>query len=365
MSVDVEWFRPGREPWVVGTSTQNALASTPYQTWAFHRAEATGFVGSPFRLPNGNPVTFGRVRTLDPRLTGDERRVALAARALDGIGGLLSRVPPQARFGVALCLPEQHEGSPSDTRGRYLRRRIESAIVRPFVERGYDIIARPLEIGHSAMGQGCLEVGRMLARRDLDVALILGVDSHYDPLRLERLFEQERVLDTDWRESFVPGEAASAVLLARPDVARQLGLEAVAYLRAAGVGYEVATAGNDVGLLGQGLSRPAVRIAKELAAEQGTIDWWISDATGEPLRIQELQLAWPRAIRIAGSPTGVLDLLPSAFGELGAASMPTGAVLAIEGLRRGAPSGRNALITGSSDGGARGVVLFRAEVEHA
>ena len=352
----------GRRPWVVGTSTCNALASTPYQTWAFHRAEMTGFVGSPFRLPNGNPVAFARVRTLDPRLIGTDRLLTLAGRALDAIGPVVAKVPPEARVAVALCLPDQTGARAGSARNLHSRRHIESSIVRAFVERGFEVMVRSFASGHAGAGDAILQIGRMLGRSELDVAIVLGVDSHYDPLRLEELFEQEKVLDTEWREAFVPGEAASALVLARPDVARELGMKPLGYIDAVGVNEEVATAKNDVGLLGQGLSRPAVRAAKQVAAEGAKIDWWLSDATGEALRMQELQLAWPRAIKIAGSETIAVDLLPSTFGDIGAATMTTGAVLALEGLRRGAPEGRFAIVTGSSDGGDRGVILLSAEM---
>ena len=134
----------------------------------------------------------------------------------------------------------------------------------------------------------------------------------------------------------------------------------LATIDSAATNEEVATRDSTVGLLGQGLSKPAVAIAKRLQEEKRALDWWISDATGEPFRVQELQLAWPRAAHKVMSPDGIIDLLPTNLGDLGAATMPTAAVLAIEGLRRGDPAGSTCLITGSSDDGSRGVVLLTA-----
>ncbi len=362
MGLEVAHFGQSRstEPVVIATSTINALAATPYQTWAFRRAEITGFVGSPFRLPSGNALTFARVRQLDPRLIGADRLVALAQRGLEPLGALIARVPTQARMGVALCLSERCDAERADERGRQARRRVESAIIGPLVERGYEVMGRTIAKGHASFGYAACEVGTMLEAGQLDLALVLGVDSYYDPFVLEELFAKERVLDSDWRESFVPGEAASAIVLARADVARDLGVKPMATLDSVATNEEVATVDNDVGLLALGLSRAAVAVVKRLKREKRTLDWWISDATGEPFRSHELELAWPRAAHLAMTPEGRLDLFPSHFGDLGAATMPTAAAVALEGLRRGDPSGRTCLTTGSSNTGARGATLLTA-----
>ncbi len=360
MGLEVAHFGVGRstEPVVIATSTINALAATPYQTWAFRRAEITGFVGSPFRLPSGNPLTFARVRQLDPRMIGADRLVALAQRALQPIHELIARVPTRARVGVALCVSERLDAEHGDQRGRYARRQLESTVIGPLVERGYDVMARTIAKGHASFGYAAREIGGMLESGRMDVALVFGVDSYYDPFVLEELFAQERVLDSDWREAFVPGEAASCLVLARPDVARDIGATPLATLDSVATNEEVATVDNDVGLLGLGLSRAAVAVVKRSKQEKRTLDWWISDATGEPFRIQELQLAWPRASHLAMTPDGTLDLLPTHLGDIGAATMPTAATLLIEGLRRGAPAGRTGVVTASSNSGARSVVLM-------
>lgn len=367
MTLDVAHFglETSHEPVVIATGTINALGADPYRTWAFRRAEITGFVGSPFRMPSGNIAAFARVRQLDPRTIGGDRMVTLATRALDSIGGLLARVPTRARLGIALCLPERADPRHAAGSGHYARRRIESTIVGPLVERGHDAMARTYALGHAGFAHALVETGRMLEGGRLDVALVLAVDTYYDPFVLEPLFREQRVLDEDCREGFVPGEAASALLLARPGVARELGAEPLATLDSAATNQEVATEDNDVPLLGQGLSRPAVALTKRLKGERRTLDWWLCDVTGEPFRTRELQLAWPRASHLAWTDRSVLELLPSHFGEIGAASMATGAVLGIEGLRRGDPAGSTVMVTGSSRGGARGAALFTARPARA
>lgn len=362
MSLDVAHFglESSREPWIVGTATINALAFDPYRTWAFRRAEITGFVGSPFFLPSGNRAGFARVRQLDPRTIGGERLSLLAMRALDQLGAVLAGVPTRARLGVALCAPERTDPRAGTKSGSYTRRRLESMLVGPLIERGLEVIARTYSEGHAGFAHASLEVGRMLEADQLDLGLILGVDSYYDPFLMEELAREQRILDEEWREAFVPGEAASAVLLAQPRAARELRLEPMARLDSVAVDSEIATMDNDVPLLGSGLSRPAVALCKRLKDERRALDWWLCDVTGEPFRTRELQLAWPRASHLAWTDRSVLELLPTHFGEIGAASMVTGTVLGVEGLRRGDPAGSTVLVTGSSRGGQRGVVLLSA-----
>ena len=269
MGLEVAHFGKGtKAPVVVGTSTINALATTPYQTWAFRRAEMTAFVGSPFRLPSGNMLAFGRVRQLDPRQFGVDRLVTLAVEALEPLAPILGRAAPRARMAIVLCLPVRADGR-SDRPGdaRHIRRAIESRVAGPFVERGAQVDVRCLHQGHASFGYGALEIGTALEERRLDLALLLGVDSHYDPHVLEQLFVEQRVLDSDWREGFVPGEAASALVIARPDFAREFGFDVLATLDGVATNEEVANRENSVGLLGQGLSRPAVAVVERLKRE--------------------------------------------------------------------------------------------------
>ncbi|MBZ0117320.1 MAG: hypothetical protein K8H88_10010 [Sandaracinaceae bacterium] len=362
MSASVEHFGWGTSqgPIVVAASTVNGLAATPYQTWAFRRAEITAFYGSPFRAPSGNMLSFASVRLIHPRVVGPDRFEALSVLAMEKLEAALRRIPRQARMGIVLCLPERMDPERANDRDRRARRRVEGRVAGPFIEAGCNVAVRVVAKGHASMAYGLIDVGRQMRERTLDLALVVGVDSYYDPYVLETLFADARVLDSDSRDAFVPGEAASALLIARPDVARQLGFEALAQIESVGTNEEVATMDNDVGNLGLGLSRPAVAICKKMKQEKQRLAWWISDMTGETFRVHELQIAWPRAAHLVMTPEDQLDALPTHLGDIGAATMPTAICIAIEGLTRGDPKGSYALVTGSSPAGARGVALVYA-----
>jgi len=92
------------------------------------------------------------------------------------------------------------------------------------------------------------------------------------------------------------------------------------------------------------------------------IGWPVTDKDRAAAMISSifLHIHPARVSRHVLRPTATLDFVYPTLGDLGAAVMPTGVVLAIEGMRRGAPAARSAVVTGSSDGGARGVVLVAA-----
>ncbi len=59
------------------------------------------------------------------------------------------------------------------------------------------------------------------------------------------------------------------------------------------------------------------------------------------------------------------DWLPLRFGDLGAATMPTAAVLATESFLRGDPEASRCLLLGTSTVSARGAALLAAPRTHA
>ncbi len=125
----------------------------------------------------------------------------------------------------------------------------------------------------------------------------------------------------------------------------------------------------DTHCTGTGLAQAMRHALSGLPASGRRLEWLLGDVTNETYRTQEFQLALPRAIAPGGLDSGgrdyqsiaadelQMDFLPMRFGDLGAATMPTGVVLAAQALVRGSPSPRSCLVTGSSVGGDRGAVL--------
>ena len=113
-------------------------------------------------------------------------------------------------------------------------------------------------------------------------------------------------------------------------------------------------------------------LTRPLRARRAQVDWVIGDVNNEPDRVAAWTLAFPRAFSPGGLDTAGQDWAPTAadglradfpaecFGDLGAAMLPTGAVLALEAGRRGDPAAHRVLL-GCRDPGLSGGALINVE----
>ncbi|MDY7231163.1 hypothetical protein [Hyalangium rubrum] len=349
--------RFGAAPVIVGTAAWNGLAFSPYQTWAFRRAELSAFSETPFRAPNGKKVTMAPIRTLPTRDSGAARLAPIATRTLTQLLDSLGELPPNATVALVICLPERL----GDKAFREQRLQVERALVKPLEERGLKPLVHVEPRGHASLAFALLEAGAVLRNRQVDVALVGGVDTSYDPEVVETLIAQQRLFDGENLNAALAGEGAAFFALARPEVAKRARWPVLARLDTVATDREPARWDNEVPCMATGLTRAGRVVSERLREEQRTLDWWLSDMTAEELRIHEFQLAWPRVAHDVMPPTAALEFLSECLGDLGAAAMPTGLAIAVEGMLRGDPGAATCLLTGSSASGDRGVVLISRE----
>jgi 3-oxoacyl-[acyl-carrier-protein] synthase-1 len=342
---------------IVGTAALNGLGFSPYQTWAFRRADQTAFVESPFICPNGKRATMAQVQTLDPRTGGAERLEKILTACLQQLGDPLGALPENDVVLVVLAAPRRFDRGGA---GEGDRRRLEQAIIDALAARRLRPHVSWMPRGHAAFAYAVDQAAKGLEAGYATVALVGGFDTAYDPEVVQDLIDNRRLFDGESQTAAIPGEGAAFALVTRGSPQRTLALAPLGWIDAIATNQEPATLDNDVSTLGLGLSRAARSIARHLMDERRTIDWWITDLTPDPLRVTEFQLAFPRVARGAMLPEGALDNLYENLGDLGAAAMPTALAIAVEGFRRGDPPARTCLVTGSSDDGDRGVVLASA-----
>ncbi|WP_426746001.1 hypothetical protein VZQ01_36965 [Myxococcus faecalis] len=349
--------RWGSAPVIVGTAAWNGLAFAPYQTWAFRRAELSAYAETPFRAPNGKRVTMAPIRTLPTRDSGAERLVPIATRTLTQLLTNLEELPPNATVALVLCLPERM-GERTQEGFATQRRQVEKALVRRLEERDVRPVVHVVPRGHASLAFALIEAGEALRGRKVDVALVGGVDTYYDPEVVQTLIDQQRIFDGENLDTFVGGEGAAFCALTRTDVAKRTKWPVLARLDTVATDVELATQDNDVPCMAAALTRAGRVVSERLREERRTLDWWLSDMTAEELRVHEFKLAWPRVAHDVMPPEATLEYLSECLGDLGAAAMPTGLAVAVEGMLRGDPGAATCLLTGSSAGGARGVVLL-------
>jgi 3-oxoacyl-[acyl-carrier-protein] synthase-1 len=222
--------------------------------------------------------------------------------------------------------------------------------------------------GHAALACATEAFSEVAGGR-VEVAIVGGVDTYYDSSVVDVLLEQERLFDGKNLDSFIPGEGAAFLVLTRPRLAQRQGLPAVARVEAVATGREPGAMFAEAPCSGNGLALAMQTATNHMRATKRNLEWLLGDVTNESYRTQELQLALPRAIAPGGLDTAgrdfhqlaadgmMMDFLPMRFGDLGAATMPTGAILAAQALGRGAPAVRECLIFGSSVGEDRGAMV--------
>ncbi len=365
----------GETPVVLATSAVNGLAYDSHQSWAFWRADGNALTGTPFRLHTGERATMAIVRSLDPRSFGVDRMCTLLQASLMHLEAPLAELAVGGRAEIFLAACEHVDEASDPYFGRW-KHRLEQTAGSWLHQHGQAPAVRVFPRGHAGLAHAVIDAEATLLDGAIDLAIVGGVDSYYDPLRFDILEEQERIFDQSRPDSFIPGEGAAMLVLARESFARTAQATALARVEMASVAEEPAPMlGSELPCTGQGLTQALRGVTKALKAQARTIDWMLGDLTNEEYRARELVLAFPRAINPGGldtagrdyaevvSPTFRGDQLPEVFGDLGAATMPTAAVLAVEAFTRGDPAARNCLITGSSTGRDRGVIFLRSASE--
>ncbi len=350
--------RHGAELCVGALSAINALGFCAYETWACRRAELTGYGESPFRLPGGQRATMAFVPTLAPTCFGGVRMLVLLERALapllQTVDGAFGR---GARVGLALSLPERMDGRHAQRRFALERRQLETHAHARCVEHGLEPTVAVVPSGHAGGALALLWAALRLEAGQIDLALVGGVDSYYDPEVMQALILDRRVLCADQLDAIVPGEGASFALLATSRQLRAHGLPRLCRLQTISAGEEPRSMGSRAPCMGQGLSATALPAADRLREERRSLGWILGDVTNEDYRAHEFQLAFPRIVRNVVPGEIALEFLPMAMGDLGAATVPTALALAAEGFTRGDPESESCLLLASSIGQDRGAVL--------
>ncbi|QSQ11620.1 hypothetical protein [Myxococcus landrumensis] len=366
----MSWNAKGSEVGPCAMGAFNGLAFDAHQTWAFWRAEAVGVTEGPFRCANGTRATMISARTLPPRLWGVERMVALVDGALAQLNTPLTGFRGDSRLGLWLGLPERYGPEASKAQGAE-RRRLEGHVKQWCARHAGDAPVIGVPRGHASLAFALAEACAEVAAGQLEAAIVGGVDTYHAPEVMDELMEQSRLFDGENVDSLIPGEGAAFLLVTRARTAKSAGLSLMARVESVGMAQESGSLFSDTPCTGTGLAQ-AMRAATALQSAAGQrLEWLLGDVNNEPHRIEEFQLALPRAMAPGGMAGGrdyrpvavddlPIDLLPLRFGDLGAATLPTAAVVASQAFLRGAPTATNCLCVGSSLGPDRGAVLLRA-----
>jgi 3-oxoacyl-[acyl-carrier-protein] synthase-1 len=306
----------------------------------------------------GEPITMCFLPNLDPRTTGADRAFLLGLRALEEALAALGPAADirSARLSVCLDEPFAQRGPNGLPAGQAFADSLARAVSRQMPQMSVEHLAR----GPASAAYLVPSICDALRSGALEVAVLGGVHTDYDPGRIAALCASDRLFRSDNLDALIPGEAAAFVVLMRPDVARRLRLRPRAEIRAAATGHEKARPDNDESAFqAAGLTAALRALLGPLIQEGLRTGWMITDLTFEVFRHFELQAASVRTQRCYCGPQAV-ESPAQRLGYLGAAAMPLHLVLMAEGFRRGFAPHPIAVSIAGSDAGERGALLVTA-----
>ena len=299
----------------------------------------------------GEKMCVANDRVLDPFTSAIDRFVTLLQasleEAMEGAAILLN----DALVHFFIGLPESRPGLPPDLDRMLARRLRERGIVRPT-----DPI-HMLPRGHAAGLMAIQAATQKIMGGEAEVCVAAGVDSYLNAETLEWLDETGRLMSGVNRNGFPPGEGAGACLLVSRSVAERYGLPVLAAIAATSTEIEPITILVDGVCIGQGLSKTIQNLIRQLHLPQQKITATYCDLNGERYRNEEFTYT---LLRTQEAFVDAHDYLCPAdcWGDVGAASGPLFASLAIMSSLRGYSKGPTPLLWASSESGYRSAVLL-------
>jgi 3-oxoacyl-[acyl-carrier-protein] synthase I len=346
---------------VTSFGVRSALGQGAAETCFLLRTGIPVLAAAPLVNGEGEPITMGFDATLDPYLVGGDRAAKLAMTALEEALAPVVASREALTAKLVLCVDPPLAGVARDKAvedGGRLAAVVHTRAKElcPGVE--MEIVAR----GGASAAFALSAALEALADKELDLLVLGGVHSDYDPSTIAALDAQGRVFSPQNLDALIPGEAAAFVVLTREETARRIGQTPPARLGGVGTAVGAPRADDDSSAMDGTALTSALRAASEDLDELGLkAGWAICDHTFEVRRVLEWQSAVTRTHKMWCEPHR-LDAPAQRMGYLGAAALPFAMIMAAEGFSRGhAPSGV-AMAFGGSDMGERGAVLLFSNV---
>jgi 3-oxoacyl-[acyl-carrier-protein] synthase-1 len=207
------------------------------------------------------------------------------------------------------------------------------------------------KVGFAAAIEACRS--RLAANPD-KFGLIVGVDSFLESEALAVYDADDRVLTSNNSNGFIPGEAASAILVTAGSEDVMATCHGVATTR------EEAVYGSGIPLKGDGLTAAVREAISEAHLSENAVDFRIADLSGEQYYFREASLAASRLFR-APRERFPLWLPAESVGETGAAAGGLAAAWFADAVTHGYSPGRTAVCHFSDADGKRAALVLSGE----
>jgi 3-oxoacyl-[acyl-carrier-protein] synthase-1 len=289
---------------------------------------------------------------LDPRLPiGQRFNSLLQAAMLEAIGDALPWLG-SARFQCLIGLPEPRPGLPAN-----LANSLHESVVKTF--EFPPASTHVLQRGHAAGLMAIQAAAHRIQSGHADVCIAAGVDSYHDPETLEWLDAAGLLMSSLTRNAFPPGEGAGACFIASRSWITHHGLLPLSTIAAAATTFEPKAIRSREICLGEGLTEAIRAIINTLRLPHERITASYCDINGERYRNEEYVYT---LLRLQDGYVNAHDYECPAdcWGDVGAASGPLFACLAIQASRRGYAKGPLPLLWAGSESGHRAAVLLNS-----
>jgi 3-oxoacyl-[acyl-carrier-protein] synthase-1 len=284
---------------------------------------------------------------LDQALRGLAKLAQMAAMAADEC---LTDVPRDTweRIPILLCVAERNRPGRLDGLDDRLIIEVCARLGGARFSADSGVVAQ----GRVGVGVALLKARQLLYASPTPAVLIIAADSLLTWPTLKVFEEQERLLTDRNSNGFIPGEAASALLVS----------SAIAgpHLEIAGLGFanEQATIEKEEPLRGVGLSLAINQSLQDAGCEMRDVDFRITDISGEQYYFKEAALALARTLK---SRKEEFDIWHPAecIGEVGSAIGPAMFAVAEAAGRKAYAPGPMTIMHAANDAGERTAVVTR------
>jgi len=331
---------------VTGTGMVTGVGLSAPASCAAIRSAIDNFQETRFRDDNGEWLMASQVPLARP-WRGDTKLVKMAAHAvrecLDGCDDLAP-----ADTVLLLCLPDPERLDRGITDDSELLGQLQEDLGRRFHGQS-QVIAR----GHVSVAVAVKKARRLLTEEGIRHVIIAATDSLLVATTLADYEEKRRVLTSANSDGFIPGEAASAVVLElmRDPSRPQLVCHGV------GFGVERAPIDSEEPLRGDGLTEAIKGALFDAGWNESMLQFKIIDVSGAQYHFKEAALAFSRIDRTKRVEFDVWHPA-DCVGEVGAAIGPIMIGVLKAAFEKGYAKGSHVLMHMGDDDGKRAALVF-------
>jgi 3-oxoacyl-[acyl-carrier-protein] synthase I len=329
---------------VLGTGLVSSVGLSAPASCAAIRAGLTNPTPTRFFDVEGALIMAHQVQLEQP-WAGRVKLVKMAAMAIAECLASVAR-EDWPRIPLLLCVAERDRPGRLDDLDELLFAEVQQ-------ELGVEFSAQSLIIPQGRVSAGiALSQARQLLSDVAPLVLVAAADSFINGLALDYFAKQQRLLTEKNSNGFMPGEAASAVLIGRPGAGAQL--------TCTGLGFatEPATVDSDTPLRGEGLAVAIRNALGDAGVELHALDFRITDISGEQYYFKEAALALLRTLR---GRKEEFDIWHPAecIGEVGSVAGLAMLAVADAACRKGYARGPGILFHAANDAGQRAAAILR------